>query len=271
MLIFAARTVHRRNLHRHFHFFASGRGTGISEKSPGNTTLHGTHMQYLALASDYDGTLAHDGHVDEDTLAAVRALRASRRKFVLVTGRELPELKHVFPDLALCDLVVAENGGLLYWPEAGIEHPLGEPIGDEFLSAVRHRGVAPFSVGKVIFAAWRPHETAVLECIQELGLDYQIIFNKDAVMVLPSGVNKATGLAYALDLLGITADEVIAVGDAENDLAFFKMCGFACAVDNALPSVKETSDMVTAAHHGAGVAELIKRLLRDDLPPPKPR
>ena len=228
-------------------------------------------MKYRALASDYDGTLAHDGHVDDDTLAAVRALRASGRKFILVTGRELPELKQVFSGIDLCDLVVAENGGLLYWPETGIEQELGKPLGDEFLVAARQRGVAPFSVGKVIFATWRPHETAVLECIQSLGLDYQIIFNKDAVMVLPTGINKATGLMKALELIGIAPEHVIAVGDAENDHAFMKISGFACAVDNALPAVKETSDMVTAAHHGAGVAELIQRILRDDLPPPKPR
>ena len=73
-------------------------------------------MQYRALATDYDGTLAQDGHVSPETLDALRRLRASGRKVILVTGRELPELQSVFPDLAVCDAVVAENGGLLYWP-----------------------------------------------------------------------------------------------------------------------------------------------------------
>jgi len=36
-------------------------------------------------------------------------------------------------------------------------------------------------------ATWKPHQDAVLDCIRELGLDLQVIFNKGAVMVLPAG------------------------------------------------------------------------------------
>ena len=49
-------------------------------------------------------------------------------------------------------------------------------------------------VGDVIVATWEPHETTVLQTIHDLGLELQIIFNKGAVMILPTGVNKATGL-----------------------------------------------------------------------------
>jgi hydroxymethylpyrimidine pyrophosphatase-like HAD family hydrolase len=167
--------------------------------------------------------------------------------------------------LDVCDLVVAENGALLYWPDSGREEVLGRPPTDAFLTEVRHRGVGAFSVGRVIFAAWRPQETAILQAIQELGLDYQIIFNKDSVMVLPSGVNKATGLKLALRELNLPAERVVGVGDAENDLAFLEICGCSVAVDNALPSVKQRCDWVTAGHHGWGVSELIDRLVTDDL------
>ena len=67
-------------------------------------------MQYQALATDYDGTLACDSHVSDMTIAALRRLKASGRKLILVTGRELPELESVFPDFGLCDVIVAENG-----------------------------------------------------------------------------------------------------------------------------------------------------------------
>ena len=46
-------------------------------------------MHYLALASDYDGTLATDGRVDNATIAALERLRDSGRRLLLVTGREL--------------------------------------------------------------------------------------------------------------------------------------------------------------------------------------
>ena len=49
------------------------------------------------------------------------------------------------------------------------------------------------------------------------------------------------------------------------------MCGVAVAVANALPALKEKSDLVTAGDHGAGVSELIERLLADDLASLGPR
>src|ERR1700676_5214037 len=136
-------------------------------------------MRYLALACDYDGTLATHGRVDEATLGALGRLLASGRKLILVTGRELPELQSVFPHLDLFERVVAENGGLVYRPASREEQSLGAPPPEAFLGALRERGVKPFSVGRVIVATWHPHETAVLEAIRELGLELQVIFNKD--------------------------------------------------------------------------------------------
>ena len=222
-------------------------------------------MQYCALASDYDGTLAHDGHVSKKTLEAVTRLRESGRKFILVTGRELPELRSVFPDFNVCDCIVAENGALLYWPTEDREQVLGEPFPEKFITEMIHRGIKPFSVGRVIFATWRPHESAVLECIQSLGLEAQIIFNKRAVMVLPSGINKATGLAKALDHMQIPPYCVVGIGDAENDHAFLDSCAIAVAVENALPALKQHCDLVTAGDHGRGVREVIERMISNDL------
>jgi hydroxymethylpyrimidine pyrophosphatase-like HAD family hydrolase len=222
-------------------------------------------MHYLALASDYDGTLAQDSHVSEAALDAIRRLKASGRKFILVTGREVPELESVFPDYKLCDAIVAENGALIVWPNEGREEVLGEPPPETFLTEVVHRDIKPFSVGKVIFATWRPHEAVILDIIQTLGLEYQIIFNKRAVMVLPSGINKATGLKKTLKRMNLAAANIVGVGDAENDHAFLESCAVAAAVNNALPLLKERCDVVLTADHGAGVVELIDRLLANDL------
>ena len=60
----------------------------------------------------------------------------------------------------------------------------------------------------------------MLDTIRDLGLELQVIFNKGAVMVLPAGVNKASGLAAALADLGLSPHNVVGVGDAENDHAF---------------------------------------------------
>ncbi len=123
------------------------------------------------------------------------------------------------------------------------------------------QGVSPILAGHVIVATFEPHQYAVLNAIRSLGLELQVIFNKGAVMVLPSGVNKASGLKRALKTLGIRPGEVVAVGDAENDHALFEYCGFSAAVANALPSVKEHASRVLNAENGAGVSELIDWIL----------
>jgi HAD superfamily hydrolase (TIGR01484 family) len=228
-------------------------------------------MRYLALCTDYDGTLATDGQVLPETVSALERLLASGRRLVLVTGRELDELQQVCPRLDLFEYVVAENGALLYQPSTGKETPLANRPPDSFVATLRQRGVGPISVGRVIVATWEPHETVVLETIRDLGLELQVIFNKGAVMILPAGVNKATGLVSALEKMELSAHNAVGVGDAENDHALLALCECSAAVANALPTLKAAADIVTEADHGAGVAELIGELLRDDLAAHEPR
>jgi hydroxymethylpyrimidine pyrophosphatase-like HAD family hydrolase len=222
-------------------------------------------MRYLALATDYDGTLAHQGRVNEPTLAALKRLQASGRRLILVTGRELPELLEVFPKVGIFDLVVAENGALLYQPKTQRETLLGQGPPDAFVQELRRRGVDRLSVGKVVVATWLPHDGTALAVIQEQGLDLQVVLNKQAVMILPNGLNKASGLKLALQNLGISPGHVVAIGDAENDRPLLESCGVGVAVSNAVPSLKADAHLVTQADHGAGVAELIDRMLENDL------
>src|SRR5262245_826707 len=109
-------------------------------------------MRYHVLATDYDGTIAHHGRVDAATIETLRKLLASGRKLILVTGRELPELKTVLPELDLFEMVVAENGGLLYRPSSKAETPLADPPPERFVSVLREKNVAPMSVGRTIVA-----------------------------------------------------------------------------------------------------------------------
>src|SRR5437773_5315391 len=151
-------------------------------------------MYFLALATDYDGTIAHHGAVDAPTLAALERFRRTGRRLILVTGRELPDLKRVFPQTKLFDLVVAENGALIYDPITEKEHCIAPAPSAAFVEELRRRGVSPLSTGRAIVATWEPHEKTVIEVIRDMGLDLQIIFNKGAVMILPAGINKAVGL-----------------------------------------------------------------------------
>lgn len=222
-------------------------------------------MRYHALAADYDGTLAHHGEIHDSTWAALKKLKDSGRKIIMVTGRELTELLALLPTPEVFDRIVAENGGLVYEPATKEIREVAPPPPPAFVAELRRRGVERVAVGRVIVATWEPHQDTVLGVIRDLGLELQVIFNKGAVMILPSGVNKATGLAAALLELGLSPHNVVGIGDAENDHALLTSCECGVAVSNALVSLKQTADVVTEGDHGRGVEELIEHLVTSDL------
>lgn len=222
-------------------------------------------MRYHALAADYDGTLAHHGKIDEPTWAALRKLKESGRRLIMVTGRELDELLEIVPHPEVFDRIVAENGGVVYEPAVKEVRTIAPGPSAAFVSELVKRGVTRISVGRVIVATWEPHQEKVLGVIRDQGLELQVIFNKGSVMILPSGVNKATGLKVALDELGLSRHNVVGVGDAENDHALLSKCECGVAVANAIPSLKQIADLVTEHHHGAGIVELINHMIENDL------
>src|SRR5262249_9181449 len=155
-----------------------------------------------------------------------------------------------FPRFGLIDRIVAENGAILVNPSNGRIDIRGQAPPRDFIEALRTRGVSPLSEGRVIVATVQPHEKVVRDTIRDFGLDLHVILNNDAVMVLPAGIDKRTGLTAALSELGLTPHDVVGVGDAENDDVLFDGCACSFAVANAVPSLKAKADRVTAEDAG---------------------
>lgn len=222
-------------------------------------------MRYLVLAVDYDGTVAREGRLSGSAARAIERLPGSGRRAVLLTGRRLEDLRRVCPQLGLFDLVVAENGAVLYDPRRREEMLLTAPANPRVAQLLRERGVDPVDVGEALIATHENHRAVVLEAIRELELELQLIFNRSTVMVLPPGVNKASGLAAALRWLGLSRHEAVGIGDAENDHSFISSCECSVAVASSVESLKAAADVVTRAENGRGVAELVDELIASDL------
>jgi hydroxymethylpyrimidine pyrophosphatase-like HAD family hydrolase len=222
-------------------------------------------MRYCTLATDYDGTLAAEGVVAKDTYRALERLRRSGWHLILVTGRELRDLMNAFPDFDVFESIVAENGAILYDTATQEQILLCEPPPEQFVTILARKNTTPLSMGLVIVATTREHEEGVRETIRELGLDVQIIFNKHNLMVLPTGVDKASGLTAALQRSNLSFQNTVGIGDAENDYAFLSKCELAVAVANAVSFLKDQVDLVTNAEQGGGVVELIHELLNERL------
>ncbi|HET6328282.1 MAG TPA: HAD family hydrolase, partial [Planctomycetaceae bacterium] len=173
------------------------------------------------------------------------------------------DLKQVFSELSLFEYVVTENGATLYQPVTQVEETLAPAPSEPFIELLKQRGV-PVSVGRTIVATVQPYENVVLQTIRDLGLELQVIFNKGSVMILPTAVNKATGLMAALTHLKLPSEQVVGIGDGENDHSLLGAAGLGIAVQNAVPLLKEAAAFVTEQPASRGVIEVIDRLLTNE-------
>ncbi len=210
---------------------------------------------FRAVALDVDGTIAQHDVLFPGILDALRRARASGLATLLVTGRTLGDLRATFPGLeSEVSLVVAENGAVLSGPKgvrllaAPVDPALGELLDD---------GRVEWSAGAVLLACSAADELAVLGAVRHLGLDYQLVTNRGALMVLPAGVTKATGLLAGLAALGLSRHNTVGVGDAENDHSLLDACEIGIAAAGAVESLLARADLVLDGHDGCGVVGLL--------------
>jgi hydroxymethylpyrimidine pyrophosphatase-like HAD family hydrolase len=220
-------------------------------------------VYYLAFATDGDGTLMRGGRMAKATVDALKKLRRSGRKLILVTGETAKQLAD-FPHLSLFDCVVAENGGLLQWPGRRATRRLGRKPPTSLIHGLRSAGVESLRCGEVVISVKMSAAHRVQELLNNLRLKRHLVRNRRDLMILPQGVDKATGLARALKYLGISRANVVGAGDAENDRALLRTCGLGVAVANAVPKLKNAAQLTLDDGAGRGVVDLIGRMLANE-------
>jgi hydroxymethylpyrimidine pyrophosphatase-like HAD family hydrolase len=230
-------------------------GGTVPALAPAHPTAH-----YSTLALDYGGTVAVDGRVAAETVAALERARGRGRRLVLVTSATVAELRAARAPLELFDRVIAENGGVVLRPADGDCRALAGAPPLELVAALAARGVDPLRVGATLVATAHPHQGRAAAAIRELGVDYHVVFNRRTVLVVPGDVSAAATLGTALAELGVSPRDAVGVGDAQDDISFLSLCGLAVAVGNALPSVKRSCHAVATGAAGTGVAELVDAL-----------
>jgi hydroxymethylpyrimidine pyrophosphatase-like HAD family hydrolase len=213
------------------------------------------------IACDFDGTGATNGHPAPELYAALAAARAQGIVTLLVTGRVLEDVQRACDEFSPFDAVVAENGAVVYLCSLGRIIQIGSPPHEHFLGELRAHGV-PFHTGNVVVGTWEQHANKLLELIRRFGIDGQLVFNRSALMVLPSGINKAVGIRHALDELGRSERNLIAFGDAENDIPMFVAAEVGVAARGAVPAIADIADDSISQPGGVGVALYIRKLLQ---------
>lgn len=217
-----------------------------------------------AVAVDIDGTITDKER--RICLEAVRALRMAESRgvpVIIVTGNILCFARTTSVLIGTSGGIVAENGGVIHFNDEV------KVLGDiekarRAYSYLKERQ----PVRKVQFSDLRVSEIALWrnvpeEVIKETlrDFDVEVYDTRFAIHLTDPAVNKGSSLEIVSKAMGIETDDIMAIGDSENDIEFLEKAGLKVAVANADPELKELADYVTSAKYGDGVAEAIDRFL----------
>jgi len=219
-------------------------------------------MRFLAMALDYDGTIAQNDMLDSRVRESIAQLRAQNIIVLIVTGRILSELQRVAGDLHFVDAVVAENGAVIAFPGSGYSKVLGDPAPASLLEALRIAGIA-FKAGQSIVEADANDASRLLAILQRLELPLALLFNRRRVMVLPQAISKATGLREAFKILRLSPHNAVAMGDAENDHELLRSCELGVAVSWGSQSLKAAADDILPGEGPSSVADYMQTLVEE--------
>ncbi|AAB85560.1 conserved protein [Methanothermobacter thermautotrophicus str. Delta H] len=217
-----------------------------------------------AIAVDIDGTITDKKR--RLSLEAVKALRGAEEAgvpVIMVTGNILCFAMATSVLIGASGGVVAENGGVLHINDE--VRVLGD-ISKAEMAYSHLKGIYP--VRKVQFSDLRVSEIALTrdvpaDTVREALRDFDVeVYDTGfAIHLTDPSVNKGSSLEILLESMGIEMEDVMAIGDSENDLEFIEAAGFRVAVANADPELREMADYVTSAAHGEGVAEAVRRFM----------
>jgi phosphoglycolate phosphatase len=217
-----------------------------------------------AIAVDVDGTIT-DGkrRLCPSSLEAIRESEERGIPVIIVTGNILCSTKTISILLGTSGGLVAENGGVIKSSKG--KYVLGD-IGKcqeayEFLEA-------RYPVRKVEYSEQRVSEIALerdieVEILKESlkNFDVRLYDSGFAIHITDPSVNKGSSLIRLARDFGVERQEIMAVGDSENDLEFLEVAGLKVAVANADQELKSLADYVTKKPYGDGVKEALERFL----------
>lgn len=104
----------------------------------------------------------------------------------------------------------------------------------------------------------------IKEIPTEFHENYEIIKTRSMLLeFMPKGVTKAYGISLLAKDLGLKQEEIMAIGDEENDLPMIEYAGLGVAMENAVPFVKEAANYVTSSNVEHGVAKVIEKFVLD--------
>jgi len=216
-------------------------------------------MKQRILAFDFDGTIAEDGQVPIEIIEVFRQAHYQTHALFLVTGRlfRQADIEGILPYLTG---IVWENGAVLeHLPTERVSVPFGT-LPELLVKDLEQTGIEMLT-GMAIVATWAQHEGLVKQVSDQHNYCPTLDWNKLALMILPTGANKGSGLKRLLEQCHFSSITLMAFGDGENDHSLLAIADTAVAVQDAVPSLQEIAHVVSNNPGPSGVVEILEDLL----------
>lgn len=217
-----------------------------------------------ALALDVDGTIT-----DRRRRGCISAIETIYKveeagiPVIIATGNVLCFTRALATFMATSGGLVAENGGVI--ESNGFRRVFGN---FELCKDAYNHLKSELPVEKVKNSHLRVSEIAItrkipVKTVKKVLEDFDVVIydSKFAIHITDPSVNKGSSLIEVAGEMGVKPDEILAVGDSENDLEFLSAAGVKVAVSNADNELKDIADYVTSKPHGDGVKEAVERYI----------
>ena len=234
-------------------------------------------MTIEAIAVDIDGTITDNTR--KICIEAIEALRKAESKgipTIIVTGNVVNYAYAAEVLIGCSGGLVAENGGVVFKEGennnavetmvdrdfvTSAENHLKDKLGSDFNKHASHDNM--YRLTETVF-----YKTIKREVLEDALKDFEYLNQLEiydsgfALHITDKRVNKGTSLKYLCERNGIKMENVMAIGDSENDEDFLKEVGYKIAVGNADDKLKKISTYTCEKLYGAGVAEAIEKYVQ---------
>lgn len=242
-----------------------------------------------AIIVDLDRTLLRsDKSVSEHTVEVLRKCREHRILRMVASARPLKAIR-AYDELIGFDAITALNGATIALPEGMMEFGIWRESGEKILSDILRFPDVFLSIetsgglySNRDFPLWQPivydkfpglpddvilykvlansKNDQLYEEIESILPDdvYHTISDNELVQIMSTEATKWNGVMHMLSYFGVSPTDAAYFGDDNDDIEPIRKCGLGVAVANAIPSVMEAADRITADSDADGVAKFIE-------------
>lgn len=203
-------------------------------------TTPGVFMQGLNIYNG-DGSLRHNILMDSETVRKTAAFAVEHDLTLMIYNHELiaTRYRNTYTDIL-----------------QAYHEPLPQEFGDEIIDLPDQ-----YAVNKLFFIDDPSRIPQIRSALAERIGNHSTLQTSmpQFLEVLPAGASKGAGLKWLLDDIGISPDEVLAIGDGENDIEMIQLARIGVAMGNGNAHLKVEANYITLSNNEDGVAHAVEK------------